>query len=141
MKIEPTIGRIVWYYNFRNPIDQADQPLAAIVTYVHADKQHINLAVFHHTGEPYAIRRVPLIQHGDPTPDSAECDGYCTWMPYQIGQAQKLEQLQSMGMPLGSDGRPGNATAESTESNGFVPSPDWDNDHLENDVDQSENDD
>jgi len=80
--IAPTVGRIVWYVQRKDPPKR--QPLAALVTYVHDDRL-VNLAVFTVDGRQLAATSVILVQEGDPKPD----DSYCKWMPYQLGQAKK----------------------------------------------------
>lgn len=84
--IVPTVGRVVWFYG-KPPADQNEQPLAAIVAHVWSDTC-VNLAIFDPDGRPVAVppTSVRLMQEGDPLPASGP---YCTWMPYQIGQAKK----------------------------------------------------
>lgn len=84
--IEPTIGRIVWFW--RNPEAMESpgaQPWAAIVTYVHSDHL-VNLATFDPEGGILCETSVVLLQEGDAIPDQS---AFCQWMPYQIGQAKK----------------------------------------------------
>jgi|SRR5215469_7360771 len=90
--ITPTIGRIVWFY----PVAQAEnymvrlseQPMAASVCHVNPDGS-VNLLVTDHDGRSWSIHEVPLVQAGEePPPDQS----YCSWMPYQIGQAKKTEE-------------------------------------------------
>lgn len=84
--ITPTIGRVVWY---RPASHDGDQPLCALVTYVHSDTM-VNLAVFDPNGNPFAATSVPLRQDDDPAPAGS----YAEWMPYQKGQAAKAEALE-----------------------------------------------
>lgn len=92
MKIIPTIGCIVWYYA---TIDQL-QPMAAIVAKVHeldADirdegNYHLNFRVIQDDGAAFPMRRVRLVQEGERLPQF----DFCTWMPYQVGQAKKHEK-------------------------------------------------
>lgn len=81
MVITPTVGRIVLF----QPGYYADQPYAAIVTYVHNDRE-INVSFFYPTGQPSYSVHVRLVQEGDAVPESGK---YATWMPYQLGQAKK----------------------------------------------------
>lgn len=90
-EIEPTIGRVVWYWphtseNLAGP----EQPLAALVCFV-KDTRLVNLAVF----DPRGIARpkvdVLLRQPGDDKPTDGR--GYAEWMPYQTGQAAKAQAL------------------------------------------------
>lgn len=78
--IKPTIGRVVWYY----PNEDMKQPHTALVAHVWSDRC-VNLACFNAMGTPYNAESVVLVQEGDDEPS----DGYCTWMPYQINQANK----------------------------------------------------
>lgn len=82
--ITPTIGRVVWFREGGS--DQAAQPQAALVTYVHSDTM-VNLAVFDPNGFNYSKTSVTLVQEGHPVPPWA----YCEWMPYQKGQAAKFD--------------------------------------------------
>jgi hypothetical protein len=86
--IKPTIGRVVWFY--RGDRHSADPPRAAIVTAVWGDRC-VNLAVFEPNGVPmsHPPTSVTLVQEGDPPPPMGV--PYCTWMPYQLGQAAKTE--------------------------------------------------
>lgn len=85
--IKPTVGRVVWYVP--DPTDEflkSDQVCAAIIAYVHAPDL-VNLMVIGPGGDTYCRERVDLLQ------DGASC-AYCTWMPYQKGQAAKTEELE-----------------------------------------------
>lgn len=64
-------------------------PLAAIITGVWND-ECVNLAVFDANGDSHGMRSVPLVQDGQYKPSSS----YCTWMPYQVGQSAKTEELE-----------------------------------------------
>lgn len=81
--ITPAPGRVVWFYDF--PPDGNEQPQAAIVAYVHDDRM-VNLMAINREGFSVGRSHVPLVQEGDAAPLDSE---YCTWMPYQIGQAKK----------------------------------------------------
>lgn len=88
--ITPTVGRIVWFTPARNSyVMHRDQPLAAIVAYVHSDHM-INIAYWDANGMFNSATSVPLIQDNETKP----ADFYCEWMPYQKGQAAKYEQLE-----------------------------------------------
>ncbi len=87
--IKPTVGRMVWYY--QNPLvykGSLVKQRAAIICYVHDDGL-INLSVFDEQGHSYPALGVQLVQEGEETPSNY----YATWMPYQIGQAKKTEEL------------------------------------------------
>lgn len=79
--IVPTVGRMIWFY------DVTDQPFAAIVVRVWGDRM-VNLTVFNHDGLPIPHTSVVLVQPGDVKPAGSR---YCTWMPYQIGQAARTD--------------------------------------------------
>lgn len=84
MIIEPTVGRVVHYMAPGQPHE-----LAALVTHVHHSRM-VNLTVCQPNGETMAATRVPLCQPGD---DANPEDEYCEWMPYQVGQAAKTEDV------------------------------------------------
>jgi len=84
--IKPTIGRIVWYW----AIHGQDQPYAAIVTYVHSDEL-VNLAFFYESGVCTTSAKVTLYQGEGLKPKFP----FCEWMPYQIGQAKKYEEVMA----------------------------------------------
>ncbi len=89
MVIKPTIGRVVWYYppGAKPDTDSGCQPHAALVAYVFTDGR-VNLAAFDDHGRNYEAGSVLLIQEGEDFPEGGN---FCTWMPYQIGQAKKYE--------------------------------------------------
>src|SRR5579864_7839915 len=85
--ITPTNGRVVWIMH-----RAYEQPLAAMVTWVHTDTL-INVCAHLPDGTPLPMTNVFLVQ------DSADSDvnvvkPYATWMPYQKGQAAKTEELE-----------------------------------------------
>lgn len=87
MIITPTVGRIVWFYDEEHLPEE--QPLAAIVCFVHSDRL-VNLAVFGAEGAMEPAEEIVLVQEGDATPAG---EAYAMWMPYQLGQA-KLKQTK-----------------------------------------------
>lgn len=90
--IQPTVGRVVWFYPPKDQRCESSQPMAAIVTFVFSDTC-VNLAIFADSGGGFLIDppgSVPLLQDGEEAPDEA----YCCWMPYQKGQAAKIEALE-----------------------------------------------
>jgi len=96
MSIEPTVGRVLLYFPGPNdplsdPAHATDQPLAALVCYVHGEGKKVNLAVFSPAGHPFGRPDVPLIQPEDDPPGGVS---FARWMPYQVGQAQKTQALQ-----------------------------------------------
>lgn len=90
--IIPTVGRVVWFHVGAHATNlQSDQPLAAIITYVHSDDV-INLVVFGKGGDCHQRGSVPLWQGEG---DAPERGSYAEWMPYQKGQAAKLEEIEA----------------------------------------------
>jgi len=87
--IEPTIGRVVWFYLYV-PNSGHKGPLAAHVCKV-STPSIINVMAISEGGVPRGYENVRLIQDGDEVPD----DNYCEWMPYQKGQAAKTEALEA----------------------------------------------
>ena len=84
--IKPTVGRVVWFWESA-PTSETEQPQAAIVAHVWSDTC-VNLAIFDPNGVPWAKppTSIHLVQEGEDAPSSGM---YCSWMPYQIGQAKK----------------------------------------------------
>lgn len=83
--IKPTVGRVVWFRPEGR--EEHDQPLAAIVTFIHSD-QEVNLSIFSQDGFPLGRTHITLVQAEDEVPEGE----YCEWMPYQLGQAAKTEE-------------------------------------------------
>jgi hypothetical protein len=66
MRIEPTVGNIVWFY-------RANQgPRAAIITHVHSNRE-VNLCVFSEEGDGSAETNVPFVQKEDRVGDGIYC--------------------------------------------------------------------
>jgi hypothetical protein len=85
--IEPTVGRIVWFYTSGT----RSEAQAAIVTKVWNSRM-VNLCVFDFGGGSGGVSSVDLLQ------DDAKPEGrssWCEWMPYQKGQAAKTEALEA----------------------------------------------
>jgi hypothetical protein len=85
--IPPTVGRRVWFY----PLGLSQQqfptfggPHDAGIAYINTVGHTINISVADHLGEMHAFVAVPLLQDGQEEP----AEPYCTWMPYQLGQAK-----------------------------------------------------
>jgi hypothetical protein len=89
--IEPTVGRVVWYRPNETEQIKSDQPLAAIVAYVH-NPRLVNLAVFEPNGNHHSRTSVTLVQEGDAYLAGSS---FCEWMPYQKGQAAKAEAAEA----------------------------------------------
>lgn len=98
--IQPTPGRVVWYWPSANDgvPSLPGQPLAAIVASVHTDRR-VNLSVIDGHGNTHARGNVSLIQPDDIRPQPGSFN-FAEWMPYQVGQAAKTEQLQAQITPL-----------------------------------------
>lgn len=86
--IRPTVGRKVWFEHLHTPFCAAPvvslgwQPMDATIVYVHSDRL-VNLRVTDHAGYSHAVQGVTLVQPGDIAPMGP----HCTWMPYQVKQA------------------------------------------------------
>lgn len=94
MRIEPSLGRIVWFFP---PIDSGrhedGQPFGSMIAGVNDDGT-INLLVAARDGSPYGVQNVTLLQDGD---DIDQDQAHAVWMPFQKGQAAKTEALQASG--------------------------------------------
>ena len=90
--IQPTVGRVVWYWPAEGDeiVALSGQPLAAHVAAVWSDTC-VNLMVIDANGNPTNRTSVLLVQEGAPRPTH----NFCEWMPYQKGQAAKTEALQA----------------------------------------------
>lgn len=93
--IKPTVGRVVWFYPYANSGEAGfdptsdGEPLAAIIARVWSDRM-VNLTVFDASGKPHSRTSVELVQ--DAGPGRAASGGFCTWMPFQKGQAKAQEK-------------------------------------------------
>jgi hypothetical protein len=94
-KILPTVGRVVLFTpscltgDGRFAHTGGRKPLAAIVAHVFNDGL-VNLAVFDSNGMSHSRTSVPLVQEGE---DKPEHGYFCSWMPYQVGQANAAASL------------------------------------------------
>lgn len=98
--ITPTVGRIVWFTpgpDFRGKWHNVSQPehrkpLVAMICHVWSDRM-VNLDVVDSAGLHWDVTSVDLIQP-DENEDAYKALGrYCTWMPYQVGQAAKTDDV------------------------------------------------
>lgn len=90
-KISPTVGRVVHFHPHPGEaIAFSDQPLAALVTYVHSDTM-VNVVVFDSNGNPHPKTSIRLQQE---TPLNVQSGNFVAWMPYQVGQAAKTESAE-----------------------------------------------
>ena len=82
--MKPTVGRIVYYKSYGSPNGEfKSEDRAAIITYVHNDDV-VDLCVLNPTGMFFNQR----VSH-----DFDGRGGTWNWMPYQLGQAKKTEEL------------------------------------------------
>ena len=91
--IVATVGRVVWFYPQINVgVEPPSQPYAALIAFVHSDTC-VNLAIFDSNGVPWQKppTSITLVQDAADTPASGH---YCTWMPFQKGQAAKTEAAE-----------------------------------------------
>jgi hypothetical protein len=90
--IEPTPGRIVWFYpdvnNGRAKGPTGPVPLAAIVAKV-IHERCVNLTVSREDGTTFGAQNIVLLQDGFTLADADR--PYAEWMPFQKGQAAKYE--------------------------------------------------
>lgn len=95
--ITPTVGRVVWFYPSNNVASSgfappsAGQPLAAVIARVWNDRM-VNLTVFDANGVSHSRTSVTLLQDGD---HKLLTGNYCTWMPFQKGQARAQAAAQA----------------------------------------------
>lgn len=90
--IKPTIGRVVHFHPHPGEaIAFSDQPLAALVTYVHSDTM-VNVVVFDSNGNPHPRTSVRLQQD---EPLDVRGGNFVAWMAYQQGQAAKTEAAEA----------------------------------------------
>jgi hypothetical protein len=95
-KIQPTIGRKVWFtpHKESNLAQLYGLPLDASICCVHPNGL-VNVAGFDALGYVFRACEVELIQEGEPKP----ADGsYVEWMPYQVKQAAG-QDAQVAGKP------------------------------------------
>jgi len=90
--IEPTVGRVVWFYPPRDGqmALNGSEPCPALIAYVWSDTM-VNLAVFDHNGVSHSRTSVLLSEDGKAPGNASMC---WSWMPYQKGQAAKTEALE-----------------------------------------------
>lgn len=95
--IKPTVGRVLWFYAGRGDrfLQQGQSPFAAMIAKVISDKR-VNLSVLDSDGIPNPRLNVSLIQPAPEVGKDPPLEDYCTWMPYQVGQAAKTEELEKV---------------------------------------------
>ena len=93
--IEPTVGRILWYWNSPDQAqDPAYEPMAAMIVHVHSWHK-VNLITWDNFGNSTTRENCRLMQEGA-VQSFPTLHGFCEWMPYQVGQAAKVEWLDSI---------------------------------------------
>lgn len=88
--IKPTVGRIIWVRNRPGSINSV-QPEAGQVVFVHGN-QSVNVVGHDGNGTPFVLMSLYLAQEGIPLPFEGML--HAEWMPYQVGQAAKTEELE-----------------------------------------------
>lgn len=92
--IPATVGRVVWVRMRAESRDRL-QPEVAFIVYVHNDRL-VNVAGFNSVGHHFAMEGLQLVQDGDVAADAAPlAHPHAVWMPYQKGQAAKVEALEA----------------------------------------------
>lgn len=84
--IEPTVGRVVYLFEGTKAT-----PRAAIIAGFDP-KGRVNLGAFDHDGSRIAMSGVPFVQAHEEKPTEG---WWATWMPYQVGQAAKTENVEA----------------------------------------------
>lgn len=89
--IKPTVGRVVLFFQVNGLIPrELGKPLPALVVYVHSDAL-VNLAVFDMYGHTHPVTNCRLVQ---PEETADLSNMFCTWMPFQVGQAPGAQDVQ-----------------------------------------------
>lgn len=90
--IEPTVGRVVWFWEFgKTARDAGEQPYAATIAFVN-HKRSVNIGYLDHRGVTHSRTGILLLQDDDAPPESG-C--FCEWIPFQKGQAAKTEAMEA----------------------------------------------
>lgn len=94
--ITPTIGRKIYYWASLTTLQSVDatvrdseQPMDATIVYVDKETETISVMVFDHHGMSFEDLDIRIAEHGagDHLQGHDGEQSYCTWMPYQLGQA------------------------------------------------------
>jgi len=96
--IVPTIGRKVWYWSSGHVgVLDNKQAFDATVIYVvpSADPSLVHLQVINHMGYASVENGVALRDHQEGDSHSSVEYRVATWMPYQMGQAQRTEAAEA----------------------------------------------
>src|SRR5690606_36088639 len=106
--IEPTVGRVVWFYHWKQAppaslagaagkpeLDGACGPYCAPVADCAIDsegKDRLNPQVIDRVGKPHDLQGVLLIQDGEDRPATGQ---WCEWMPNQKSVASQQAELEA----------------------------------------------
>lgn len=110
--IEPTVGRVVWFWPIGPAANANEQPAAAIIAHVHHERL-VDLYVMpggRGAGPSYLAEFILLVQDDEDRERLSEGSAYCEWMPFQKGQAPKVDELKELrsfvnGFTMGVDSR------------------------------------
>lgn len=92
-KIQPTVGRIVLYTPDDSDLAaRKGQPYPAVVTHVHSD-DNVNLFVF--PDDTFGLFGSRVTTLTSVLYDQGGAPGTWRWMPYQLGQAAKTQELEN----------------------------------------------
>jgi hypothetical protein len=99
--ITPTIGRKVWLWVSTSQLRpdsvlDSKQAFDASVAFVHEDGR-ITVTFADHHGRTGTVTNAPIYDPKDTDQHTGGGDSYCTWMPYQVGQAKKHAEAASAG--------------------------------------------
>lgn len=87
--ITPTIGRKVWLWMpSTNSVQDSRQAFDASICCVGPNNQ-INVTYANHWGTMGSLTQLEIRDYADTDCHGKETVPYCTWMPYQMGQAKK----------------------------------------------------
>jgi len=93
-KIDPTVGRMIWFHPPSDSTNTGFEPnaiCAATIAKVLPDGR-LNLGVLDGNGVNHSMTEVPLIQEGDKAPEKGY---YAEWIPADGKPATKAEKLTS----------------------------------------------
>lgn len=103
MKIIPTVGRVLHFWpgsEFKHARPNKGEPLPAIIAAVHGEDSLGNAVItvggLDADGNRFNARHVPLVVDAGSLLSSIALppNGWCTWMPYQIGQAPASSAIE-----------------------------------------------
>jgi hypothetical protein len=89
--MQPTPGRIIWFY-YNKDQRKTTQPLAGVVTFVSPEDNTINAVIFEPPGCSFTRVGLRMIDAAADEPDENFPQGeFACWMPYQKQQANKQD--------------------------------------------------